>query len=289
MTNHLIILAGGASSRMKKSSSKELSKDSLAQANTRSKALILINNRPMLDYLLHNAKLAGFKHIYIVIGKDDALFKTYYGPKKSANLFHGLTISYAYQLIPEDRIKPFGTADAVCQSLEQYPELQENQFVVCNCDNLYSEKAFDLLRTNKNPNAFINYDRDALEYSQERIKKFALTKVDRYNYLQDIIEKPTTTETEKYKDKDGKFRVSMNIFKFDGIVFYPFLQSCTIHPLRNEKELPSALLEMTRAFPTSVVGIPLSEHVPDLTGKDDILIMNEYLAQYPVNLHWPKN
>ena len=45
MIDHLIILAGGASSRMKKSSSKELSKDSLAQANTRSKALILINNR----------------------------------------------------------------------------------------------------------------------------------------------------------------------------------------------------------------------------------------------------
>ena len=32
-------------------------------------------------------------------------------------------------------IKPFGTADAVCQSLEQYPELQEHEFVVCNCDN----------------------------------------------------------------------------------------------------------------------------------------------------------
>jgi glucose-1-phosphate adenylyltransferase len=46
---------------------------------------------------------------------------------------------------------------------------------------------------------------------------------------------------------------------------------------------------MIRAYPTSTVGIPLSEHVPDLTGKDDILIMNEYLAKHPVNLHWPKN
>ena len=52
--------------------------------------------------------------------------------------------------------------------------------------------------------------------------------------------------------------------------------------------MPSALLEMVRAYPTSVVGIPLSEHVPDLTGKDDILIMNEYLAEHPVNLHWSK-
>jgi len=289
MTNHLIILAGGASSRMKKPSLSELSEDLIDQANSRSKALILLNNRPMLDYVLYNAHLAGFQNIYIVIGKEGALFKTYYGEERTRNQFYGLSISYVYQRIPEGRIKPFGTADAVCQSLEQYPELQKHEFVVCNCDNLYSVKAFNLLRTNKSPNAFINYDRDALEYPQERIAKFALTKVDRYNYLQDIIEKPTALEADKYKDKDGKFRVSMNVFKFNGIIFYSFLQTCAIHPVRNEKELPSALLEMSCAYPDSIVGIPLSEHVPDLTGKDDILIMNEYLAQHPINLHWPKN
>jgi NDP-sugar pyrophosphorylase family protein len=289
MTNHLIILAGGASSRMKKPSLSQLSEDLIYQANSRSKALILLNDRPMLDYVLYNAQQAGLQNIYIVIGKEGDLFKTYYGEERARNMFNGLSISYVFQHIPEGRKKPLGTADAVCQSLEQYPELQENQFVVCNCDNLYSEKAFNLLRSHKSPNAFINYDRDALEYSQERIESFALTKVDRYNYLQEIIEKPSASESEKYNDKDGKFRVSMNVFKFDGIVFYPFLQTCIIHPERNEKELPSALLEMIRAYPTSTVGIPLSEHVPDLTGKDDILIMNEYLAKHPVNLHWPKN
>lgn len=289
MTNHLIILAGGASSRMKKPSLSQLSEDLIYQANSRSKALILLNDRPMLDYVLYNAQQAGLQNIYIVIGKEGDLFKTYYGEERARNMFNGLSISYVFQHIPEGRKKPLGTADAVCQSLEQYPELQENQFVVCNCDNLYSEKAFNLLRLHKSLNAFINYDRDALEYSQERIESFALTKVDRYNYLQEIIEKPSASESEKYNDKDGKFRVSMNVFKFDGIVFYPFLQTCIIHPERNEKELPSALLEMIRAYPTSTVGIPLSEHVPDLTGKDDILIMNEYLAKHPVNLHWPKN
>jgi NDP-sugar pyrophosphorylase family protein len=289
MTNHLIILAGGASSRMKKPSLSQLSEDFIYQANSRSKALILLNDRPMLDYVLYNAQQAGFQNIYIVIGKEGELFKTYYGEERARNMFNGLSISYVFQHIPEGRIKPLGTADAVCQSLEQYPELQENQFVVCNCDNLYSEKAFNLLRLHKSLNAFINYDRDALEYSQKRIESFALTKVDRYNYLQEIIEKPSAYESEKYNDKDGKLRVSMNVFKFDGIVFYPFLQTCIIHPERNEKELPSALLEMIRAYPTSTVGIPLSEHVPDLTGKDDILIMNEYLASHPVNLHWPKN
>ena len=210
MTNHLIILAGGASSRMKKPSLSQLSEDLIYQANSRSKALILLNNRPMLDYVLYNAQQAGLQNIYIVIGKEGDLFKTYYGEERARNMFNGLSISYVFQHIPEGRKKPLGTADAVCQSLEQYPELQENQFVVCNCDNLYSEKAFNLLRSHKSPNAFINYDRDALEYSQERIESFALTKVDRYNYLQEIIEKPSASESEKYNDKDGKFRVSMN-------------------------------------------------------------------------------
>ena len=71
--------------------------------------------------------------------------------------------------------------------------MQKNQFVVCNCDNLYSVKAFETLRKSKHNNAFINYDRDALDYSQDRIERFALTKVDSNNFLQDIIEKPTTS------------------------------------------------------------------------------------------------
>tara|TARA_R110002073_G_scaffold14554_1_gene59300 strand:- start:75374 stop:76246 length:873 start_codon:yes stop_codon:yes gene_type:complete len=289
MTNHLIILAGGASSRMKKPPSSNLSKEMEEQANSRSKALILINDRPMLDYVLTNAKLAGYKHVYIVIGKESDLFKSYYGTKQSNNNFNGLSISFVHQFIPEGRTKPFGTADAVCQSLEQYPELQQQQFVVCNCDNLYSTEVFQALAKSETLNAFINYDRDALEYSQERIERFALTKTDANGYLQDIIEKPTTSASEKYKDKKGKFRVSMNIFKFDGALFYPFLQACPIHPERNEKELPSALLQMIQSHPTSVLGIPFSEHVPDLTSKDDILIMNEYIAKHYSNLDKTKN
>tara|TARA_B100000787_G_scaffold170262_1_gene165381 strand:+ start:7006 stop:7866 length:861 start_codon:yes stop_codon:yes gene_type:complete len=286
MTEHLIILAGGASSRMKKSSSTELSKETVNQANSRSKALILLNNRPMLDYVLFNAKQAGFKHIYIVIGKDDYLFKTYYGIQTSDNYFHEVKISYVYQYIPEGRTKPFGTADAVFQTLEQYSHLQQRQFVVCNCDNLYSTKAFKLLRKSTHSNAFINYDRDALQYPHERIERFALTKTNNKKYLIDIIEKPSSNILNSFKDNNGKFRVSMNIFLFDGILFYPFLQDCEIHPDRNEKELPTAILKMIKEHSNSMKGISLAEHVPDLTGKADIIIMNDYLLKNKYYLDW---
>ena len=64
MHDNLIILAGGASSRMKKSmASATLSEAEIKSANSVSKALIGIgkDNRPILDYLLFNAEKAGFK------------------------------------------------------------------------------------------------------------------------------------------------------------------------------------------------------------------------------------
>jgi len=289
MTDSLIILAGGASSRMKKSVSDNVTDEMTRQANSRSKALIQVNNRPMLDYVLYNAKTAGFRHVYIVIGEDGELFKKHYGKKDHENNFHDLLISFAVQAIPHDRIKPLGTADAVFQTLEQYPELKTKQFVVCNCDNLYSVNAFRTLREDSHPNTLINYDRDILEYPQERIERFALTKTNHFNHLEGILEKPSKDEVENYKDKEGKLRVSMNIFKFDGQLFYPFLKSCPLHPIRQEKEIPTALMMMVKEHPTSVLAIPFAEHVPDLTSKDDILIMNEYLAEHEINFDWRKN
>lgn len=286
MTKNLIILAGGASSRMKNSEGSQLSEEAVQQANNRSKALILVNDRPMLDYVLYNAHKAGLQHIYIVISPNDDLFKSYYGELTQGNAFHGLTISYATQHIPEDRIKPLGTADAVYQTLTQYPELQDQEFIVCNCDNLYSSKAFKALRETSAANAFINYDRESLQYPMERIARFALTKVNSQNYLEDIIEKPDEEQIEIYRGEDGTFRVSMNIFKFNGSPFFPFLKNCPLHPDRKEKELPTALLNMIRGSEQSLLAIPFSEHVPDLTSKDDIFAMNAYLTTHFTKLDW---
>ena len=78
MHDNLVILAGGASSRMKKQVGLDnLSAEEIAQANERSKGLIGVgpNGRPLLDYLLLNAKRAGYKNIYIIIGEQGDLFK----------------------------------------------------------------------------------------------------------------------------------------------------------------------------------------------------------------------
>jgi glucose-1-phosphate adenylyltransferase len=283
MNKNLIILAGGTSSRMKNSMiSKNLSEEELKNANTRSKALLEFGNgkRPIIDFLLLNAKKAGYQKIVIVIGEQGALFKKYYGNKQKNNSFKGLSISYATQYIPKGRNKPLGTADALFQALEQYPVLKSTSFTVCNSDNLYSIKALQALLICKDSNAFINYDRDALQFPIEKIQCFALTLVDKNFHLETIIEKPSMNQVSNYKDAKGKYRVSMNVFKFKGTEIYSFLKNCPIDPKRNEKELPSAILKMIRESNAYIKGIPFAEHVPDLTSKEDIAIMKDYIATH---------
>lgn len=283
MPKNLVILAGGASSRMKKSIALEnLSEEELKNANTRSKALLGFgkDKRPILDFLIINAEKAGYKNVVILISEEGALFKAYYGKKLTNNPFNGVSISYATQYIPKDRVKPFGTADALLQALEQVPYLQKEAFTVCNSDNLYSVEALKALLICKDANAFINYDRDGLLFPMEKIERFALTLVDTNAHLKEIIEKPSKDSVSDYKDVEGNYRVSMNVFKFTGNDIFPFLKNCPIDPIRNEKELPTAILHMISNSPAYMKGIPFKEHVPDLTLKEDIAIMKDFIDKH---------
>lgn len=278
MHDNLIILAGGASSRMNASLEQGIS----SNIPKVSKALLGIDKdgRPILDYLLFNAKKAGYKHLCLVVGEQNEAFKKCYGNKTKNNTFKGLRISYAIQYISKHRTKPFGTADALFQALEQYPNLLNKTFTVCNSDNLYSVEAFSKLKNSSDINAFIAYDRDGLNFTMDRISRFALVLLDSENYLVDIIEKPTSENINSYKDRFGKFRVSMNIFKLSGKMIYSFLKDCPIHPERNEKELPTAILNMCKANPKAMKGFLLSEHVPDLTSKEDISVLKKYIEEH---------
>ena len=278
INDSLIILAAGLSSRMKKSvSSKNLSKRSIEQANSRDKGLIGIdkNGRPLIHYLLINAKTAGFKVIYLVIGQNSDSFKSYFDENK----YDGLDIEFAVQYLEKNKLKPSGTADALFQAITQFPILKSSNFCVCNSDNLYSAKALRSIRSTSFSNAFISYDKSFLNFSSEKVSSFSILKLNKNGYLVNILEKPTTKDFDLFKDNGGKIRVSMNLFKFNGSVFYDYLKNCPFDVLRNEKELPTAVLNLAKDQPSSVYGIPFEEHVPDLTSKDDIIVLNKLLNQ----------
>ena len=278
INDSLIILAAGLSSRMKKSvSSKNLSKRSIEQANSRDKGLIGIdkNGRPLIHYLLINAKIAGFKVIYLVIGQNSDSFKSYFDENK----YDGLDIEFAVQYLEKNKLKPSGTADALFQAITQFPILKSSNFCVCNSDNLYSAKALRSIRSTSFSNAFISYDKSFLNFSSEKVSSFSILKLNKNGYLVNILEKPTAKDFDLFKDNGGKIRVNMNLFKFNGSVFYDYLKNCPFDVLRNEKELPTAVLNLAKDQPSSVYGIPFEEHVPDLTSKDDIIVLNKLLNQ----------
>jgi dTDP-glucose pyrophosphorylase len=287
MTNTLLVLAGGKSSRMKNSQATEgMSKSDIESANKKTKGMIEVNDRPFMDYIIYNASKAGISNIIILTGEDSGDIRELYGLNDKDNDFHGLKISYATQYIYADREKPFGTADAVTQAMDQIPQLQNTSFIVCNCDNLYSKEAFKLLVNLDSPNGWINYDRNGLNFPKEQVEAFAITSIDEDGSLQKIIEKPTQADVAQFSDNDGSVRVSMNIFKFDGNMFYEYVKNCPINPKRNEKELPTAILNMVKNNPKTMIGIPICEHVPDLTRKEDILNVRQYIKENKIKLTW---
>jgi glucose-1-phosphate adenylyltransferase len=123
----------------------------------------------------------------------------------------------------------------------------------------------------------IAYDSNSLNFSKEKIAGFALLIFNPDFYLENIIEKPATTDFKNATDNHKSLYISMNAFTFDGNVFFSFLRDCPINLNRDEKELPTALLNMIEVYPNSVRGIPMQEHVPDLTTKEDLLLLEDYL------------
>ncbi|MEM1340089.1 MAG: sugar phosphate nucleotidyltransferase [Bacteroidota bacterium] len=272
--DNLIVLVAGMSSRMRKSiPHTQISKTVAQVAMQQHKSLIPLGKqgKPLLFYLLGNARQAGITTIYLVTSVENDGFKKFISRYAAENELQGLSFRYAVQHIPEGAKKPQGTADALLQCLEQYPQLRGEQFTVCNGDNLYSMQTLFALRDPRiSPHALIAYDRSGLTFTDEKITKFALLRITNEGFLSAIVEKPDRRLLDGFRDLDGKLRVSMNIFNFTGSDIYTYLKNCPVHPVRLEKELPAAVRGLIRDQAKGMWCIPFSEHVPDLTSAEDI-------------------
>lgn len=237
--------------------------------------------RPLISYLAWNAAAAGYTEVVLLLGVRNTALRTYLEERTRAGEFPGIHWTFATQPIPEGRSKPLGTADALEHALCAVPSWSGHTFTVCNGDNLYSPNAFRLLVEPGAPHALIDYDRSALEFSEERIRSFAVLLKDSSGFLRALLEKPSEADLAAARDATGRIGVSMNIFRFTYDAVLPVLERLPLHPVRGEKELPVAVSELLRLDPHAVRAIPLSEHVPDLTAVQDIMVLREYLAAAP--------
>lgn len=271
---YLVIMAGGASSRMKKSlANVNLSKETKSIAKHSHKSLIPLGeqNRPLLYYHFRRAQEAKVQEVFIITPEENEAFSSFISSPLIQEEFKALAFHLIPQSIPRGREKPLGTADAVLQALNKSKKLSTASFVVMNGDNIYSKQALEAMYAlPESQQALIGYAREGLRFPQERIQKFAVLEINEQQQLRQIIEKPTAAQIDQVKDTHGKVRVSMNIFKLHGPAIRPFLEHCPLHPIREEQELPVAIQRCVQEKAASFLVLPRSEHVPDLTSAEDI-------------------
>lgn len=268
----LIIMAAGASSRMKASDySTNLSEDQVSQSNSRAKGFIKINekNETLIYHIIKNSIAAEIQNFYVILSEDSIEFQNYL---KKIEKKLSVKIRFAFQDYYGNS-KPMGTADAIYQAMNQFPVLKSSRFIVCNSDNIYSVKAIKTLKLELTFNSMIAYNSKCLDFSEEKISSFSILDI-KNKFLYKIIEKPTISHIRNITEE--KF-VSMNIFSFFGDQVYDYLSNCEVNQDRGEKEIATAIQNMINDRNESIKVFKICEHVPDLTYKNDIELINNFL------------
>jgi glucose-1-phosphate thymidylyltransferase len=196
------------------------------------KAMIPLNGRPFLDYILSALADAGVLRVALIVAPDHDLLRRYYEVEAPPSR---IVLNFVVQR--EAR----GTADAVLAA-ESWTDGES--FLTMNADNLYPVPALNRLAALSEPGLPAFDPRDLVRSSNipaERIRSFAILDVDEQGYLTAIVEKPGDQAP-----KTGRY-VSMNCWHFDGRIF----RACREVPLskRGEFELPEA------------VGLAIRQHV----------------------------
>jgi dTDP-glucose pyrophosphorylase len=285
-TTRAVVLARGLGTRMRVHDPRvTLTPEQQRAADAGLKAMIPVNGRPFLDFLLSALADAGILDVALVVAPAHDEIKRHYTEIAPPTR---LAISFVVQ----DR--PLGTADAI-RSAE--PWTRAAPFLAMNADNLYPVDALQTLASLDEP-GLPAFDRDDLvrtsNIPEERILSFALIEVDPDGYLRAIVEKPSPPDQPPLKlrrsaealakAEGGHYRsasipgssfVSMNCWRFDARIF----GACRDVPrsARGEQEVPEAVaLALTRGVRFKT--FPARGPVLDLSRRADTADVEKRLA-----------
>ena len=259
-TTRAIILARGLGTRMRAADpSAALTIEQQRAADAGLKAMIPVNGRPFLDFILSGLADLGAVRVALVVAPDhDALYHYYTVEAPPSR------VRLEFVVQPEAE----GTANAV---LAAEAWTGREPFLVLNGDNLYPAPALRKLAALDEP-GLPAFDREDLVRSSnipaERIRSFAFVAVDGDGYLTAIVEKPQDP-------RDREAGISMNCWRLDERIF----PACREVPRsrRGEFELPEAVGLAIRdgvAFKT----FPASGPVLDLSTRADAADVARRLA-----------
>ena len=265
-----VILARGLGTRMRRSDdSATLDDRQAAVAETGVKALIPIG-RPFLDYVLSALADAGYRRVCLIVAPDHDVIRRYYGEEVELSR---LAIEFAVQEEPK------GTADAVAAA-EAFAG--DDPFLVINSDDYYPVEALHGLRDELGC-ATALFERESMfagsNIAQDRIRQFAVVRIDDRGFMERIIEKP---DEETLASMPLPLWLSMNCWRFGPSIF----EACRkIKPSpRGEFEVTDAVQYAIDVLGESFRALLVRAPVLDLTSRKDIASVAEKLAGVEVKL-----
>ena len=204
------------------------------------------HGQSILDYSVYDARRAGFETVVFLIKDEiEADFRRTVGDRVS----RGMEVRYAFQRVedlpagcaaPADRVKPWGTAQAVLCAREAL----RGPFAVINADDYYGPGAFDaayhfLSRKNPDPicHAMLGY-RLGNTVSDHGSVSRGICRVGEDGLLEEIVERKKLE-----KDGDGAR------FSLDGEATWERLSGDTVVSMNFWGFQPSVLEEIRERFP----------------------------------------
>ena len=264
-----VIMARGLGTRMRKAAvGVSLTAEQASAAQAGVKAMISLDGRPFLDYVISSLADAGFDQFCLVIGPEHDLIRNYYDSCEKSRV----EITYAIQE------QPLGTADAVAAA-EDFAG--DDRVLVVNSDNFYPEDAVARLREVP-ASATLGFTKRAMidqsNIDPERIRAFALLDSDDSGQLTDIIEKPAP----EVVDAAGETAlVSLNCFLLTPRIF----EACRSieKSARGEYEIVDAVRWMVEQGERFAV-VPVEAGVLDMSNRGDIASVVDALGGREVKL-----
>jgi len=255
----------------------------------------------IIDYSLYDAYRAGFRDVVCIINPSkEADFAEHF-----KNNTFGLNIRYAHQTldnlpdgfsIPEERVKPWGTAHAVLSAKEYI----NGPFAVINADDFYGASAYkilyDFLDKNTDPSrhAMVGYLlENTLSESGSVARGVCKTQDNNLVSIQEILEIYPAPGGATYTEGNEKIHlpqgtiVSMNMFGFSHSMldelenrFAPFLEKgIRENPLKCEYLLPRVVDELLEEGKISMEILPTTDKWYGVTYADDMPGVRSAIAQ----------
>ncbi len=195
------------------------------------------NEEFIIDYSIYDAIKAGFSKVVFIIKEENyEVFKDTIGKRVEGKI----PVEYAFQRIddipsfvkkPEDREKPWGTAQAIYAARDKITE----PFLVINADDFYGRDAFmtakDFINSGSDEYATIGYEAKKTMTENGSVKRGVIDAED--GYLKSITESKLEfvdgkilasplDGSEPFQIEDSRL-VAMNMFIFDLTIF-PFIK-----------------------------------------------------------------